>query len=80
MFPVILSYTKTAGVNIMPFVVIIAHAAMSGLMTPYGAPVMLVIAATGQYTPIDFAKFGFLISVFFAVVSAVATAAVYDMW
>jgi di/tricarboxylate transporter len=80
MFPIVYTYCKTAGIDPLPGAIIIANAALSGLLTPYGTTVTLVIAGTGQYTPLDFVKLGLPVTIWFAITSTVATAAVYNIW
>jgi di/tricarboxylate transporter len=80
MFPIVYTYSKAAHIDPLPSCIIIANAALSGLLTAYGSTVTLVIAGTGQYTPLDFAKFGLPITIWYALMSTIATGTVYDAW
>jgi hypothetical protein len=80
MFPIVYSLFTTQGWNLTPAVVIIANAALSGFMTPFGLSASLLVAGPGRYTTLHFLKFGSPLAMFYALLSALITSAVYDFW
>jgi di/tricarboxylate transporter len=63
MFPIAISVAQFAGVNYMPYVIVVMVAASAGFITPIGYQTNLMVYGPGGYRFIDFVRFGLPLSI-----------------
>lgn len=68
MFPVAYSIAMGFGVDILPFVMVVAFAASGSFVSPYGYQTNLMVFSAGQYQLKHFVRVGLPISVIYAVI------------
>jgi di/tricarboxylate transporter len=69
MFPISIATANELGVSPMPFIIGIATASHAALLTPVATPVNLMVMGPGGYNFWDYTKFGFLIAVWWFIVT-----------
>jgi di/tricarboxylate transporter len=68
-FPISLTMAVNQGLDPMPFILIVAHAAAANFMTPIGYQTNLMVYGPGRYSFKDFFKVGFPLTVLYMVVT-----------
>jgi di/tricarboxylate transporter len=68
-FPIGIATAREIGVSPMPFIIGLAIASHAALLTPVGTPVNLMVMGPGGYKFSDYTKFGFLIAVWWLLVT-----------
>ena len=68
MFPIGYSVALGFGVDVMPFVMVVAFAASGSFISPYGYQTNLMVFNAGNYRLMDFLKIGLPVSLTYAIV------------
>jgi di/tricarboxylate transporter len=76
-FPVALSVAYTLGITPVPFILAVAYAGACTFITPYGYATNLMVSGPGGYTPRDFFRIGFPLTILYMVVALVILSVVY---
>jgi len=61
-FPVAFGLAETYGVNVMPFVMVVAYGASASFLTPFGYTTNLMVQNLGNYAFRDYTRTGLLVS------------------
>jgi di/tricarboxylate transporter len=76
-FPIAAAVSADLGVNLMPFVIVVAIAASAGFATPLGYQTHLMVYGPGGYRFSDFAKIGLPLDLVCMVITVVVAPMVY---
>jgi di/tricarboxylate transporter len=68
-FPIGIATAHEVGVSPLPFIIGIAIASHAALLTPVATPVNLMVMGPGGYKFLDYTKFGFLLAVWWLLVT-----------
>jgi di/tricarboxylate transporter len=76
-FPIALSVAFTLGINPVPFILAVAYAGACTFISPYGYATNLMVSGPGGYTPRDFFRIGFPLTILYMAVALTILSVVY---
>jgi len=76
-FPIALSVAFTLGINPVPFILAVAYAGTCTFISPYGYATNLMVSGPGGYTPRDFFRIGFPLTLLYMLVALTILTLVY---
>jgi di/tricarboxylate transporter len=76
-FPVALTVAYKLGVNPQPFVLAVSYAGACIFMTPHGYVTNLMVSGPGGYTPRDFYRIGFPLSLLYMIITIIILSVVF---
>jgi di/tricarboxylate transporter len=71
MFPIAMAVAESAGVNYLPYVIIVMVGASAGFITPIGYQTNLMIYGPGGYRWMDYVRFGLPLSVLVGIATVI---------
>jgi di/tricarboxylate transporter len=76
-FPIALSVAYTLGINPVPFILAVAYAGACTFISPYGYATNLMVSGPGGYTPRDFFRIGFPLTILYMTVALIVLSMIY---
>ncbi|WP_135380982.1 SLC13 family permease [Vibrio tasmaniensis] len=77
MLPISLALASTFHIDYLPLVMAVAYGASASFISPFGYQTNLMVMSVGGYTFIDFVKVGWMVTVTYIVVAAIAIPIVF---
>lgn len=79
-FPVSVYLAQSIGVDVLPFILVVAFAGAANFITPIGYQTNLMVYGPGGYTFKDFFKIGFPLTVIYMVVTITILSITYNLY